>query len=128
MHVIILVPLIVYHMVTWECEIDKSRFSWLKNDACFHNVDKMGVKNILFSYAYFFYDLIYISFFAGPGGELRVQTQFHHIFICIAFLATMIVGRGVIWTTNLVLMSEVSTLFVNYRLMYTKDQLNLPGA
>ena len=73
-HVIILIPLVVYHILTWECEIDPTPLSFIKNDTCFQSVSKFGVKNILFSGGYFFYDLFYISFFSGPGGDLRVQT------------------------------------------------------
>ena len=55
---------------------------------------------------------------------MGLQTLIHHIIGTSGMLIGVLAGYGTAGIANLTVLSEMSTIFLNYRSMYTKEQLS----
>jgi len=81
------------------------------------------VKANLVTIGYLSYDFILYKFFMPPN-DLNFQSTMHHVVGILGIGSGLVVGFGIPCSSNIALLCEISTFFLNYRTMYTKDEMN----
>lgn len=81
------------------------------------------MKISIFTAAYLSYDFIIQKFYVKGQDEVSKQMLWHHIFGVGSILLGNIGGYGQCGLSALLLLVEVSTVFLNYRSMYNKDEI-----
>jgi len=84
------------------------------------------VYGIVFTMGYLCYDLIVQVWYCGEAQDMLGVIIFHHISIFVGLVGSMVVGYGFITVAFFVLTIEVSSIFLNYRSIYSKEELNRP--
>ena len=87
-------------------------------------MDKRHVYVAAFTGGYLIYDAIIIFFYVKPEDSLAKETAFHHIIGTTGLFVGVIAGYGAPGTANLTVLSEISTIFLNYRSMFNKEEMN----
>jgi len=123
-HHLAVVPISFYILYNSECE-GSYPFIFLRDKQCFYTADSGCVKSNFITVGYLAYDFILYKFFM-PNNELNWQSTMHHVVGIIGIISGMTVGFGIPCATTIALLSEISTFFLNYRTMYTKEELNQP--
>lgn len=112
-------------LINWECPYDKElSLPWLNNKMCSLHVEKQAVRNLLFSYAYFVVDMFVLVFYVRQWDTLSVQTMQHHVIIIVGFGFTFYYGYAQFWYGNIGMLCEISSVFLNYRSMFSKEEMN----
>jgi hypothetical protein len=75
---------------------------------------------------YMTYDFCVQKFFVGGDDALAKQTLFHHIIGVFGIFLALFTGYGYCGTSSVIFLCEISTFFMNYRSMYSKEELGLP--
>lgn len=55
---------------------------------------------------------------------LAIQTLFHHVIGTTGLFVGVMAGYGAAGIANLSVLTEISTIFLNYRSMFSKNELN----
>ena len=114
-----------YAMCHSECE-GAYNFIFMYDPVCFYTVDTVCVKALCITSGYLSYDYILYRFFMNQKDPLNQQTMWHHIIGVSGLFCGLYTGYGIPSIANVALLCEISTIFLNYRTMYSKDELNLP--
>jgi hypothetical protein len=80
----------------------------------------------IFTAAYLTYDYVIQKYYVKGEDEVSKQMLWHHWFGILAILLGNVGGYGQTGIICLLLLVEVSTVFLNYRSMYTKDEIGQP--
>ena len=74
--------------------------------------------------AYFVEDLVVIKYFIKPADDDKMshQTVYHHLIGLICILCSVYGGYALPGLSCLAMLSEVSTIFLNYREMFDRSQ------
>ena len=83
-------------------------------------VDKNLVKASIISMGYLTYDYICLKFLLNPEGNFL--TEMHHICGCVGMLIGVLAGYANVAISAFTLISELSTVNLNYRSMYKKEE------
>lgn len=113
----------IWVMCNSECE-GAYPFIFLYDPVCFYTQDNLCVKSVLVTCGYLTYDFILYRFFMDQKDPLNRQTIWHHIVGTSGLFCALYTGYGLPSVANVALICELSTIFINYRSMYSKEQLN----
>eukprot|EP00356_Strombidium_inclinatum_P003875 CAMPEP_0170496504 /NCGR_PEP_ID=MMETSP0208-20121228/21829_1 /TAXON_ID=197538 /ORGANISM="Strombidium inclinatum, Strain S3" /LENGTH=143 /DNA_ID=CAMNT_0010773065 /DNA_START=174 /DNA_END=605 /DNA_ORIENTATION=+ len=118
-----IICIIAFSNAIWpECE-GAYPFKVFFDDVCLMTPHPNYVKAVMVTIGYLCYDLAIILRYLGVNDPLTKQTIGHHFIGSVGSFIGMIAGYGITHTNNAALLTEVSTLFLNYRSMYPKDQI-----
>ena len=84
------------------------------------------MKISIFTASYLSYDYVIQKYYVKGQDEVSKQMLWHHIFGVSSILLGNIGGYAQCGIITLLLLVEVSTVFLNYRSMYTKDEIGDP--
>ena len=88
-----------------------------QDPVCFYTVDKICVQTCIITLSYFFYDYILYRMYMDPQEPNVWMVLRHHEVSTIGFISAFMIGFGVPSLVNVVLLCEVSTIFLNYNLI-----------
>ena len=106
-----------------ECE-GAYNFIFMYDPVCFYTQDNNCVIAVLITCGYLSYDFILYRFFMDQKDPMNQQTLAHHIIGTSGLFCGLYTGYGIPAVANVALTCELSTFFLNYRSMYSKDRLN----
>ena len=117
---------VAYYFLTHsECD-GAYDYIFLKEKKCFYTVDSGCIKANFVTIGYLSYDFILYRFFMPTDSALNQQSMWHHVVGILGLGCGMLTGFGVPSAANVALTCELSTFFLNYRTMYSKEELNKP--
>ena len=119
-HHFVIVIIALYMLINPKCK-DPYPFQHLSDDVCLMQVDKDHVRALLITSSYLTYDFIVQYFLVADFGPLGVQTMVHHVIVPLGTLSGIITGYGVTAVGMILLLVEISTIFLNYRSFYKKE-------
>ena len=96
---------------------------WMKDETCFLTVQKEFVYAGFITMGYLAYDYIIQKYYVADTSPLGQQTLWHHINGCTGLLIGMSSGYGITGVACFSLLVEISTIFLNYRSMYSKERM-----
>lgn len=105
-----------------QCD-DPSPWKWFHDDLCFITVDTNHVKVSIITASYLTYDYMIQKFYVKGQDEISKQMLWHHFFGVGSILLGNYGGYAQCGIITLLLLVEVSTVFLNYRSMYNKDEV-----
>ena len=98
----------------------------VREEDCFYYSDSLAVRNLMFTCGYLTYDLILLFTVYDQKDKLTTQMKWHHVVGSSGLVAAIYAGYCFPNLGNIALTCEVSTMFLNYRSMYTKEELGKP--
>ena len=98
----------------------------MRDELCYWTADEIAVRNLMITCGYLTYDFIILLNFYEFKDNFTQQMLKHHFMGASGLFATIYVGYSVAGLGNIALTCEVSTLFLNYRSMYSKEELGKP--
>ena len=110
-----------YNFAAPDCD-EPYPFKWFVDDICFLSVDvKFGCAcSMLIGYLVF--DFIYATLYVQQTDEMTYQMHFHHIMAIISTMTGLLAGYALNGIANMLLMMEFSTVALNYRNLYEKEE------
>lgn len=108
-----------------ECE-GSYPFIWFYDQLCFYTVDQNCIRAVMFTCGYLTYDFFLITLFFKNKRSVDYQTIWHHIISGLGLMLACITGYAMPSIANVALCCELSTMFLNYRAMYSSEELNKP--
>uniref|UniRef100_A0A7S3CLY2 TLC domain-containing protein n=1 Tax=Strombidium rassoulzadegani TaxID=1082188 RepID=A0A7S3CLY2_9SPIT len=124
-HHFIINYLVICSLLAPQCDLS-TPFKFSYDEVCFFTVDTNGVRNIMFTCGYLTYDFFVLNIFHNLTDKTTRQMVWHHVVAVSGLFAAVYVGFSMSNIGNMALTCEVSTIFLNYRSMYKKEELNLP--
>ena len=100
------------------------RWGFLKDQQCFLEVNKGFVFIQIFSIGYMINDYVRMHFLLSASNKYIKEALFHHTAIFIAFFCSFVGGYAYPGICNLFLIAEVSSIFLNYNDMFSKENRN----
>ena len=122
-HHFIILPLIIYHFLTIDCSEGKGVFGWFTDETCFFSVDRTFVKLLMIANGYFTADLLICHYLVRDPSPLSKLTKIHHVGCITGYFAVCFVGYATPGIGTLLLLCEISTIFMNYRMMIPKENM-----
>lgn len=107
---------------------DPFPLKWFADDLCFITVDFKFVYASLFTAGFLTYDFRIQKNMNDIEEEKDNLLLFHHVFGVIAIINAIIGGYGNAGISCLALLVEVSSLFLNYRILINREDYNKPQA
>lgn len=80
----------------------------------------------IFTASYLSYDFVIQKFYVKGEDDISKQMLWHHFFGVSTILLGNIGGYAQTGLIALMLLVEMSTVFLNYRSMYNKDEIGQP--
>ena len=111
-----------YNLTNPLCDKYDGFFTWFNDEKCLVTSDKRHVYIAAISGGYFIYDGIVLFCMVQSYDALGLQTLAHHIIASSGLFVGVMAGYGAAGIANLTCLSEISTIFLNYRSMYPKDR------
>lgn len=121
-HHVLVVLIGFYNFLNPACEGSQGIWTWFKDETCMMTMDKRHVYTAAFTGGYLIYDGIIIVCYVGASDALAWQTFFHHVIGTSGLFVGVMAGYGAPGIANLSVLSEVSTIFLNYRSMFTAEE------
>jgi hypothetical protein len=75
---------------------------------------------------YFTTDLLIIMFLSKNTDALFREVQFHHGVCIIGLFCSICSGYGIPGVVNCMMLSEISTIFLNYRMLVPRERMGEP--
>jgi hypothetical protein len=95
---------------------------FLFDPVCAYTVDYGAINPVLFTCAYLSYDFVLYYFWVeDTENPMYWQSLGHHLVGFIGLWAAISTGYSYTGIANLALLCEISTFFLNYRSMFTKE-------
>ena len=88
-------------------------------------VDKQFVYANLVTAGYMTYDYFVQKYHVAGKDQTSILTLWHHIWGIAGSLSAVIAGYGLPGVAGMVLVVEISTIFLNYRSFYKKEEYHL---
>lgn len=101
-------------------------WGWWKDENCFMEFNKGYAYNIMISMSYMTVEYLIISFQIEKPTTLNQQMKMHHIMATSGYTLSLFAGYGYPGVSNASLFCEYSSIFLNYKDMFTKDTRNTP--
>lgn len=111
---------------TYCSKTDKPYIYALVDEVCLMEVHKDAVYGIMFTLGYFIYDYIAQVYFSAEANNMLGQIKFHHIIVLTAMTCGLFVGYGFVTIGFIGLSIEFSTIFLNYRSLFSREELSKP--
>lgn len=89
-------------------------------------VKKEAVYGFMFTQGYLIYDYIVQVYLCADANPLLNQIKFHHYVVFTAMTCGLFVGYGYIAVGFIGLSIELSSIFLNYRSLYRREELSKP--
>ena len=122
-HHFIIVFVVLHFLKNSECQ-GAYDFIFLHDPVCVYTADYGCVRAVMITCGYLSYDFIIYKFLIEDrGNPLYKQTLAHHIIGTIGLISAVLTGFSFTGIGNIALLCEISTFFLNYRAMYTKENL-----
>jgi hypothetical protein len=112
----------IYVLTHSACENAYS-FIWFFDEKCMMVPDKQFVYVNMFSLGYFFYDAILLVWKLDMSEKFNKQTMMHHLVVISGLTCGTLAGYGYTGACTFIILCELSTIFVNYRSLYTMKEL-----
>lgn len=107
--------------MTPTCENTAGIWTWFRDETCMMTMDKRHVYTAALTAGYLIYDFIIQFWYVGATDALAMQTVIHHIIGTSGLFVGVMAGYGAPGIANLSVLCEISTIFLNYRSMFSKE-------
>lgn len=111
----------IYNLMNPQCDTYNGIFTWFTDEKCMLTCNKNHVYIAAITGGYLIYDGIVLFCFVKSYDALGLQTLVHHIIGTSGLVIGVMSGYGAAGIANLTCLSELSTIFLNYRSMYPKE-------
>jgi hypothetical protein len=123
-HHVIILPLIAYNLFHMDCKGGEGDiWYWFTDDLCFMTVDRSFVKLLMIVCGYFTADALILHYLVKDVSALTKLTKIHHFTATTGIMACFVGGYALPGIGNLLLLCEVSTVFINYRMLIPKENM-----
>mmetsp|Transcript_19237 Transcript_19237/g.29492 ORF Transcript_19237/g.29492 Transcript_19237/m.29492 type:complete len:185 (+) Transcript_19237:102-656(+) len=121
----VIICFLIFEVMIWDqpCSNTPGVFAWLHDMECFTSIDKRHVFANMVSLGYITYDFVIQYFFVAGTDSFAKQMIFHHLISITGIMSAQYAGYGVVAANTLTLGVEFSTVFLNYRSSYFKEEL-----
>ena len=100
--------------------------NFFNDDVCFLKMKPRFVALEMVYIGYMTENYIEYRYWVGDKDKTTQQMLWHHIMVVIGVFLGMIGGYGCPGVANMACLCEVSAIFLNYRSMWTKEEMNDP--
>ena len=132
-HHLIVIPFALYSLGTacspnsnWPVAGVTSYFAWFSNDQCFLQFDQNFAYAIMITNGFLTMDYVVTKYWILDRNKLSKQTEIHHIMAFSGFTISLFSGYGLPGVSTCSLLCEISAIFLNYREMFGKENMNSP--
>ena len=125
-HVSILI-FVAFNLMYSECE-GSYPLIFFYDDVCFYTVDRKCVKTAMITCGYLTYDFLLLSIFYTKERPITYQSLFHHVFAFATLMCALHTGYSMASIMTLTLVSEISSVFLNYRSIYIEREIKNTAA
>ena len=94
---------------------------WFKSDVCFLRPYVGIAYSIAYMNGFLVFDFLCIYFIFPSWNKLNHQMMLHHVMAVGGYSFSILAGYGVASCSSASLLCEVSSLFLNYKDMFTKE-------
>jgi hypothetical protein len=112
-HHILIAGFVVYNYMHLPCD-------WFKDEACMMTPFDNFRRSIMITCGYLIYDFIVIIFICDQSEKIHQQV-FHHVLAVSGCMIGMHAGYGQASIGSILLLMEISTIFLNYRFMLSPN-------
>lgn len=126
MHHLIIFGYIIYIAFWHSCDSKHSYIYVLADDVCLMQVKKEAVYGFMFTMGYLIYDYIIQVYYCAESNPLLSQIQFHHYIVFTGMICGLVVGYGFVAVGFLGLSIELSSIFLNYRSLFKREEMSKP--
>ena len=120
-HHFIVFTFAMYNLLNPLCEKYDGPFTWFTDEKCLMTSDRRHVYVAAITGGYLIYDGIILFCYVKSFDALGLQTLLHHFIGSSGLFIGVMAGWGTPVVGNLSVMSELSTIFLNYRSMFGKE-------
>lgn len=124
-HHVIIVYMIYCHLVETNCE-GSYPYIFLYDDVCFLQIDSVYVKTTMFYLGYITQNYIELAFWINDQDKTAKQLLMHHKMVVPGVFIGMWSGYAIPSISNIAYLCEISAIFLNYRSMFSKEEMNKP--
>lgn len=121
-HHIIVAIYAYYNLTNPMCDEYNGFFTWFNDEKCLVTSDKRHVYISFITGGYLIYDGIVLFGIVRSYDALGLQTLVHHIIGTSGIFVGVMAGYGAAGIANLTCLSEISTIFLNFRSLYPKER------
>ena len=112
-------------MVYWGFSNEEcGAFGWFFNDICFLQVDTNFVNIELVYLGYMTQNYIELRYMINDQDPTSKQLLAHHQMVIPGVFIGIWAGFAAVGTSNLACLCEISAIFLNYRSMWNKEEMN----
>lgn len=97
-------------------------YIWFFNNECFLKVDHRFVFNVLTTAAYLTNDFWIVLFKIGAADKLSKQLLVHHVVSIVGIFASVFAGYSFPGMVSMMLLVEISNIFLDLKLLMLKDE------
>lgn len=123
LHTIMIVSYVFYIFTHSSCE-GSYNFIWFFNDECFLKPDQRFVYCSLITAAYLSNDFWVVVSEIGVQDKLSKQLLVHHVVATVGIIGSVFAGYSYPGMTCLMLLVEISNIFLDLKLLMLKDEYN----
>ena len=98
-------------------------WGWWRNETCFMETNKGYVYNVLISIGFLTADYFQLGKIENPS-TIQNQTKIHHIMAVSGYGLSIFAGYGYPGVSNASLVCEISSIFLHFKDMFTKETRN----
>lgn len=125
LHHVTVVPMALYGFTHSSCE-GAYPFIWFFDDVCFLKPEKFFVCFAMVSTAYLVHDYLVQIIVVKANDAMAKQMHLHHIMGVVGILCGCVGGYGIPGIACMTQLTELSTVLLNYRSMFRKEELGGP--
>lgn len=114
-------PWLTEHGGSYTSTNEMKRWGYFKDDVCFMEYNKGYGMSGAFAIGYCISGLIILHFGFEKKTKLTKQMEWHHLILISGFVAGLIAGYGYPGNMCCVMLSEISSIFLNIKEMFPKD-------
>lgn len=123
LHTIVIVSYVFYIFTHSRCK-NPYKFIWFFDDECFLGVDQRFVFCSLITAAYLSNDFWIVVFEIGATDKLSKQLLIHHVVAIVGIFGSVFAGYSYPGMTCLMLLVEISNIFLDLKLLMLKDEFD----
>ena len=120
LHTVMIVSYVFYIFTHSSCE-DSYNFIWFFDDECFLKADQRFVYCSLITAAYLSNDFWVVICEIGAQDKLTQQLLVHHVVAIVGIIGSVFAGYSYPGMTCLMLLVEISNIFLDLKLLMSKD-------
>ena len=105
-------------------DTDATSFKWFSSDMCQAQVNEGFAKVLLGTISYLTFDFVVLTFMYENKDKQEMQYWWHHVVTLTAMISSLAAGYGITNIGSISLLCEISTIFLNFRSAFSKEQQN----